>query len=163
MSKFIKHRQIASDTWQVLASDAASVPQQGQWIVPLRLWREHRDQLSHKREDIGVLLGPGDDPAELAADLERIPLIAVNFPSFTEGRGFSTARLLRERYGFKGELRAVGDIFQDQLFSLARCGFDAFALRSDQDVEAALAALDEFPEVYQAAADRGPLFSRRFA
>jgi uncharacterized protein (DUF934 family) len=86
----------------------------------------------------------------------------VNFPSLTDGRGYSIARLLRERYGYVGELRAVGDVQRDQLFNLARCGFDAFLLRKDEDADGALAALEEFSEAYQASVERPqPLFRRR--
>jgi hypothetical protein len=86
----------------------------------------------------------------------------VNFPVFTDGRGYSIGRLLRERYGYTGELRAVGDIMQDQLFYLSRVGFDAFLLRADQSVEGAITALDSFSEAYQASVERpDPLFRRR--
>ena len=85
----------------------------------------------------------------------------MHFPAFTDGRGYSTARLLRQRYGFKGELRAFGDILHDQLYELGRCGFDSFALREDQDPVEALRAFDEFSESYQAAADGGALFAHR--
>jgi uncharacterized protein (DUF934 family) len=88
----------------------------------------------------------------------------VHFPTFTDGRGYSTARLLRERYGYRGELRAVGDVLRDQLFYLSRVGFDAFALRQDQDAEGALASLADFSESYQASVERPqPLFRRRIA
>ena len=87
---------------------------------------------------IGVLLGPADDPAALVHDLPQLALVAVDFPHATDGRGYSTARLLRERYGYTGELRAVGDVGRDQLFYLARVGFDAFALREGEDVAGAL-------------------------
>ena len=72
----------------------------------------------------------------------------MHFPAFTDGRGYSTARLLRQRYGFAGELRAFGDILRDQLFELARCGFDSFVLRDDQDADDALRAFDDFSETY---------------
>jgi uncharacterized protein (DUF934 family) len=86
----------------------------------------------------------------------------VKFPSFTDGRGYSVGRLLRERYGWTGELRAVGDIQRDQLFYLARCGFNAFALREGEDVDAALTAFADFSERYQASVDQPlPLFRRR--
>jgi uncharacterized protein (DUF934 family) len=112
---------------------------------------------------VGVQLEPGDDPAAIAGDLSRLAVVAVNFPVFSDGRGYSSARLLRERLGWQGELRAVGDVLRDQLFFLARCGFDAFALREDQDVAAAVSAFADFSEVYQRAADRGALFERRRA
>ncbi len=166
MKKYIKQKQLLDDTWHTLevpaAQTSAVVPGTGRWIVSLAVWKQNRTQLLGRAQDIGVALDPVDDPAELAEDVAALPLIAVRFPSFTDGRGFSTARLLRERYGFKGELRAVGDIFRDQIFFLSRCGFDAFVLRDGEDEQGALAALNEFSEVYQAANDRGPLFDRRF-
>jgi uncharacterized protein (DUF934 family) len=107
-------------------------------------------------------LEPADDPAKFADRLGAVARIEVNFPSFTDGRGYSIARLLRERHGYDGELRAVGDVQRDQLFYLARCGFDAFLLRKDGDADDALAAFNDFSEAYQASVERPqPLFRRR--
>ena len=98
----------------------------------------------------------------LPATSRHLSWSPVNFPQFTDGRGYSIARLLRERYGWRGELRAIGDVLRDQLFYLSRCGFDAFALRDDQDPHAALTAFDDFSEAYQASVERPqPLFRRR--
>ena len=109
-----------------------------------------------------VWLASSEEPEALAQDAARLPLIAIDFPKFTDGRGLSGARLLRERYGFRGELRAIGDIQRDQLFDLARCGFDAFVLREGEDAEAALAAFNTFSDAYQTSVDRpAPLFRRR--
>ena len=95
--------------------------------------------------------------------MQRFPLIAVNFPKFGDGRGYSIARLLRERYGFKGELRAIGDVLHDHLFFMSQCGFDAFALREDQDAQEALSVFGTFSDGYQTSALRPvPLFRRRF-
>jgi uncharacterized protein (DUF934 family) len=102
---------------------------------------------------------------DLAAQVERIGalgIIAVNFPKYSDGRGYSIARLLRERYGYKGELRAVGVVARDHLQLMAQCGFDSFLLREGEDAQAALAAFDDFSESYQAnAAQPVPLFRRR--
>jgi len=113
-----------------------------------------------------VVLQPADDLARLAGSLggpgARIRAIAVNFPKYGDGRGYSIARLLRERYGFEGELRAVGEVARDHLHAMAQCGFDAFQLRDGEDAQASLAALDDFSEAYQAsAAQPEPLFRRR--
>jgi uncharacterized protein (DUF934 family) len=109
-------------------------------------------------------LEPGDDLADVAHRLGAALRVEVNFPSLTDGRGYSTARLLRERFGYRGELRAVGDVQRDQLFNLARCGFDAFLLRKDEDAADALAALNDFSEAYQASVERPlPLFRRRMS
>jgi uncharacterized protein (DUF934 family) len=163
MTTLIKGGQVVADTWQPFEPHGSPLPPDGDLIVPLAVWREHREQIAQRGGRTGVRLEPADDPATLAALTALPPLIAVHFPTFTDGRGYSTARLLRSRYGFTGELRAVGDVLRDVLFELARCGFDAFQLRADQDAQRALAAFDDFSEVYQAAADRGALFERRFA
>ena len=98
----------------------------------------------------------------LAGDVARLPLIAVDFPKFGDGRGYSTARLLREKYRYTGELRAIGDILRDQLYFLLQCGFDTFALQPGRDVAGALAAFDDFSDSYQATvAQPLPLFRRR--
>jgi len=109
-----------------------------------------------------VRLEPADDPASVADRLDRVARIEVNFPKFGDGRGYSIARLLRERYGYKGELRAVGHITRDNLFFMESCGFDAFELREGEDAHQALAAFGDFSEAYQASVKRPlPLFRRR--
>ncbi len=109
-----------------------------------------------------LVLEPTDDPALLAGAVGLARVIAVNFPKFGDGRGYSIARLLRERYGYKGELRAVGEVARDHLQAMSRCGFDAFQLREGEDVQEALAAFDDFSDSYQAtAAQPQPLFRRR--
>jgi len=109
-----------------------------------------------------VWLKPADDPEALAGDVTRLPLIAVDFPKFGDGRGYSTARLLREKYRYTGELRAIGEILRDQLYYLRQCGFDTFALSPGRSVAQALAAFDDFSDNYQATvAQPVPLFRRR--
>ncbi len=109
-----------------------------------------------------LILEPTDDPASVADRLGRAARVEVNFPKFGDGRGFSIARLLRERYGYKGELRAVGQVGRDHLYYLESCGFDAFLLRDGEDPEEALAAFDDFSESYQASVKQPlPLFRRR--
>lgn len=107
-------------------------------------------------------LEPADDPAAFAHRLGTASRVEVNFPSFTDGRGYSIARVLRERYGYRGELRAVGDVQRDQLYYLARVGFDAFLLRDGVDAEEALSAFHDFTEAYQSSVEQPqPLFRRR--
>ena len=109
-----------------------------------------------------VVLQPTDDPAAFAERIGGHAIVAINFPKFSDGRGFSIARLLRERYGYKGELRAVGEVGRDHLHAMEQCGFDAFELRDGEDPQAALAAFGDFSEQYQAtAAQPLPLFRRR--
>ncbi|MBC7781758.1 MAG: DUF934 domain-containing protein [Proteobacteria bacterium] len=147
--------------WDAGADPARAVPEAGDWLFPPAVWLDARVRGATRTGRNGVWLEPGDDPAALAAEVDRLALIAVHFPSFTDGRGFSTARLLRERHGYRGELRATGPLTRDTLFYLARCGFDTFELREGEDPVEALTELSAFDEVYQAAADRGPLFGRR--
>ncbi len=151
------------DTWVRFNGDAAAIAPDADVILPLDDWREYRQCWLSRAGKVGVSLGPSDDPAAIADDLRHLSLVVVEFPSFTDGRGYSTARLLRERYGWTCELRAAGDVLRDQLFLLARVGFDTFALRDDQDAAASVRAFGDFSEVYQAGVDRGPLFARRFA
>jgi uncharacterized protein (DUF934 family) len=120
---------------------------------------------SHNAEENAgevIRLEPTDDPASVAARLATVSRVEINFPKFGDGRGFSIARLLRERYGYKGELRAVGQVARDHLYYMEKCGFDAFLLREGEDVGEALAAFGDFSESYQAtAAQPLPLFRRR--
>lgn len=154
----IKDRKVVRDDWRVLQADE-DIPEQGDVIVSLAVWKQQQSLLATREGLTGVWLDAGDELSELG---ELPPLIAVHFPAFTDGRGYSTARLLRQRHGFAGELRAIGDILRDQLYELARCGFDSYLLREDQDPAEALRAFDDFSDAYQAAADQGPLFERRF-
>ncbi len=110
---------------------------------------------------LGVLVPNTVAVADLAGDLSHWQVVALEFPKFADGRAYSQARLLRERYGYRGEIRAVGDVLRDQLLFMARSGFDAFALRADRALEEALAAFAEFSESYQPAADQPlPLYRR---
>ena len=109
-----------------------------------------------------LVLEPADDPALVAGAVGIAGVIAVNFPKFSDGRSYSIGRLLRERYGYRGELRAVGEVARDHLHAMAQCGFDAFQLREGEDPQAALKAFEDFSEQYQAtAAQPLPLFRRR--
>ena len=110
-----------------------------------------------------VRIEPGDDARELIPHLERLALVEVNFPAFGDGRGYSSAQILREA-GYEGELRAVGDVLVDQVAYMRRCGFDAFDPDSALDADDLEAALNRWPEVYQKAADgRTPIWSKRHA
>ncbi|HZQ61359.1 MAG TPA: DUF934 domain-containing protein [Casimicrobiaceae bacterium] len=149
MPKLIKHDAVIDDDCVLLPATAALADAitASRVIVPLPLWLEHRAALI-ARGDVGVWLAPTDDPARLAEDIDRLALIAIEFPKFGDGRGFSTARLLRERYGYRGELRAIGDVFRDQFFFMRECGFDAFAVRADLDPEKELAGFRVFDRTY---------------
>lgn len=164
MPRRIKHGAVVDDAW-VVVRDAASIDALAPGvpaIVPLSLWLDEREAL-RGRAGVGVWLAPADDPAALAHDVEVLPVIAVDFPAFADGRGYSTARLLRERYGYRGELRAIGDVQRDQLALLVQVGFDAFAMASGRDEVAALASLADFTDGYQLTQLRTPWFRRRAA
>ena len=123
-------------------------------LIPLAQWNG----------EPGVLLGPTDDPASIAGRLDELSVIAIEFPQFTDGRGYSIARLLRERYGYKGEIRAVGEVLRDNLYYLSRCGFDSFALGDKENLEEAIHSLSTFSDGYQASVERPqPQFRRRAA
>jgi uncharacterized protein (DUF934 family) len=166
MATLIKERRIVANGWLLskLGPDGGlpELPSRGDVIVPLELWQARRGELLAWSGALGVWLDSHQDPAAIASDLDQFKVIAVNFPKFGDGRGYSIARLLRERHGYKGELRAIGEVLRDQLFFMAQCGFDAFALREDQDPDEALGAFDDFSEAYQASVVQPvPLFRRR--
>ncbi|QAY96832.1 oxidoreductase [Methylovirgula ligni] len=113
-----------TDSWRRLdASD--ELPAEGHVLLSLAEWQKLAPAKRESNVAFGVLLEPGETAEAIAADLPRLALVAVNFPKYTDGRGYSTARILRDRYKFAGELRAVGDILFDQLQLYERCGFDA--------------------------------------
>jgi len=139
----------------------------GRVIVPLPVWLARRDELGARllAGELGVWLDSFESPEALVeslADINQLVLIAINFPRFVDGRGYSFAALLRGRYGYRGELRAIGDVLHDQLFYMKRCGFDAFAVRAEKNIEDALRGLADFSEPYQATVDQAlPLYRRQ--
>ncbi len=161
MQKLIKDGQIINDNTVILDADFEGELSNGPVIVPLAYFKEHKAAFEN-RSDIGVWLDSHEEPEELIDDLKSLPTIAINFPKFGDGRGYSYARLLRDRFDYQGELRAIGDVLQDQLFYMQRCGFNAFAVRADRDITSALTALTTFSSSYQAACDNpDPLFRRQ--
>ncbi len=161
----IKNKEIIADDWMVLrlgehdvAESVTVVP--GKVIVPLQVWLKQRDTLQ-QRAEIGVWLTSDERPETLRDDIQKFTVIAVDFPRFSDGRGYSIAFNLRARLGYTGELRAIGDVLRDQLFYMQRVGFDAFAPRSDRNIEDALKGLSDFSEVYQNSCEpKLPLFRR---
>jgi uncharacterized protein (DUF934 family) len=127
---------------------------EGGAFVRLQDWLARADHRELATADgVAVILMSHEDPLALKGHLEGIGLIAVDFPRFSDGRGNSIANLVRTRLSWRKEVRAVGDVLIDQLFFMARCGFNAFALRDGQDVDRAIAAFQDFPAVYQNNAD----------
>jgi uncharacterized protein (DUF934 family) len=166
MAIIIRHRKLAVDTWRRLdaGSDGSppAVPEEGDVIVPLAVWRSQRDALLARTGRVGIWVSGDEEPAAFADDLRHFGVVAVTFEKSPDGRGYSLAHLLRQRHGYRGELRAIGDIFRDHLFFLASCGFDAFELRHGEDPQEALTAFGVFSEAYQNSAGRPlPLFRRR--
>ena len=147
MPKIICDGAIVDDNWVVwhTADDGTiTLPtsqQAPQLIVPLKAWQAHRQDFVNRDGKLGLLLQTDDEPEQIAADVSLFSVIAIHFSKFTDGRGYSLARLLRERYGYRGELRAVGDVLRDQLFYMKRSGFNAFTIRADRDIHDALKSL----------------------
>lgn len=165
MNMIIKNKAIVVDDWTVLRLQEQETPENvivaaGKVIVPLQVWQAQRAVLQDRKE-IGVWLASDERPEELKGDIEKFSVIAVDFPKFSDGRGYSIAFNLRARLGYSGELRAIGDVLRDQLFYLQRVGFDAFAPRPDRKIEDVIKGLSDFSEVYQTSFDQKlPLFRR---
>lgn len=156
----IKNGQPADSAWQHLEDD--DQPGAAPFTVSLNRWLESGKNLAQLGQPVGVRLAAADDPAALAGDVASLPLIVLDMATFTDGRAFSQARLLRDRYGYTGELRARGDFLRDQMFFLRRVGVDAFEFPEGTDLQDRLKAFDEFSVTYQAAVDNPePLYRRR--
>lgn len=130
----------------------------GRVVVPLAVWKTQKEALASRVQagEIGICIDTHElieDLVGSSPDLNAFPVIAVRFERFADGRGYSIATLLRSRYGYRGQLRATGDVLRDQLFLMKRCGFNAFAVRADRDIELALQGLRDFSEPYQGAVD----------
>ena len=175
--RVIRGRQVVEDDWRfiddgdvIAEGDAIAEGEviaegdaiaEGDVIVSFRRWRDEPEALTDSRGGkLGVWVDGDDDIRDVVEYLGRFDLIAVKFPVFTDGRSFTVARQLREYYGYRGELRAVGDVARDQLWFMARCGIDSFALREGADFDAALEAFDELSLAYQPAADAAVLVNR---
>jgi len=155
--KVIKNRQIVDDNWHLVGDDE---PAGDHAIVSLARWNAQRSELLAGGAQVGVVLRSNESP-EGIEDCDRAAVVAVDFPVFTDGRGYTTARLLRSRFGYKGDIRAIGDVMRDEMFLMSRCGITSFAVKAGKDIEKALDAFNDFSVAYQAAADaERPLFRR---
>ncbi len=148
----LKNGMIVDDPWSDLADDAA-LPASGPIIVSLARWQAERDALTARGEKIGVRVANTVNAAELAGDVAHFALVALAFPKFNDGRAFSQARLLRERYRFAGEIRATGAVLRDQLLFMQRCGFDSFVVADPGAVEAWSKATRDIGVFYQPTGD----------
>jgi uncharacterized protein (DUF934 family) len=163
MSDIIVRGAVVPDTFITVDSleALASVSARQDVLASLAVWQAAPEALIERSARRGLLLAADADPAAAKAFFKHLDLLAVSFPSMTDGRGFSLGYLLRTRLGWRGELRAIGPLVRDQLQPLARVGFDAMSLRAGQDLHAALASLRDFSAPYQASADEPrPLFAR---
>jgi uncharacterized protein (DUF934 family) len=143
---------VVDDPW-LYVQDEEPLPDGGAVIVTLARWQANRDQLLARPTPLGLRLKSDQASSLIAGDIERFDVIALEFPKFTDGRAFSSARLLRERYGFRGELRAVGNVLRDQLAYMRRCGFDSYEIPPRVDAAAWLSSLGGISVVYQPATD----------
>ena len=160
MQKMLSHGAVVENNWTVLQMPVETVPQ-GNILVPLKHWLENSTELDQQAGLVGVWLESDEEVEALMDDLAQLPVVALNFPKFVDGRGFSSARLLRDRYDYRGEIRAIGNVIQDQLFMLQRCGFSQFCLADEVNIEAAATSLNDFSDSYQTGADQAePLFKR---
>lgn len=137
------------------------LPPSGEVTVSIDRFASQRDALL-AHGGVGIRVKSTETAEDARPWLADVSRVALEFPSFTDGRAYSTARLLREKYGFAGELRAVGDVLRDQIFFMQRCGFDVFEVREDKDATEALHGFHEFSVTYQSAADgRLPVYRVR--
>lgn len=151
----VKNGELVASSF-VDASGADAIPASGPVIVSLEQWQAHRDELIKRGPPLGIRLHSDQPPELYAADLGHFAVVALEFPKFRDGRAYSYARLLRERYGFTGELRAVGEVLLEQLFFMLRTGFDAFEIVSADPLGDYRTALADFSVWYQPAADGRP-------
>ncbi|WP_188151288.1 DUF934 domain-containing protein [Teredinibacter waterburyi] len=165
MPKLVKNGQLGDDT-TVVVTDASmltdAVVESADFVVSLDLYNQLLSEAPEKAAKAGLLLNGDQDPASVKQLVKQVSLICIEFPVFTDGRGFSLARMIRDHFDYTGELRATGAFIQDQLFFLKRCGFSSFVVADETKLESAIQSLNDFTDCYQAAADEPqPLYRRR--
>jgi uncharacterized protein (DUF934 family) len=151
----LKHGALQPNEWQTVADDEA-LPEGKPVVVTLDRWLKERDALIGRNAAIGLKLKSDQSPVAVADDLDRFGLMVLEFPKFTDGRGYSQARILRQRLGYKGELRATGNVLRDQYLFMDRCGIDSIEIADEAKVGGYLDSLGEFSIWYQPAADQRP-------
>jgi len=159
MPKIIKDGQVVDDTWVIIDKDFEGELPMAKVLLPMQYYLDKGDSLNLMCA--GIWIDSEEEVEAIGHEVNIFPLIAVNFPSFMDGRGFSIGRLLKERYGFTGQLRAIGNAIQDQLFYLKRCGFNSFDLKDGTNLEAACQSLNDFDITYQSAIDQPEALFRR--
>ena len=148
----VKHGKITNDTLVHVADDA-EIPGEGAVLIPTARFLEDAEGFSRRVGRTGVIWPNNRDVDDLVPYLDRLAVIALMFPTFRDGRAYSQARLLRERHGFKGELRATGQVLRDQFVFMLRAGFDTFEVRKDSDAEAFAATAKRYSVFYQPTGD----------
>jgi uncharacterized protein (DUF934 family) len=150
--RLVKAGRVIADRF-VRVPDDAAIPDDVPVIVPAARWLADADELGRRSAPTGIVWPNNRKVAELAPHLDRLALVALVFPTFKDGRAFSQARLIRERYGFRGELRATGQVLRDQFLFLLRAGFDAFEVTKDADTAAFAQAERRYSVFYQPTGD----------
>ncbi|NKB38166.1 MAG: DUF934 domain-containing protein [Gammaproteobacteria bacterium] len=162
--RVIKDNKVIDDNWQIVEGSAieSGLPA-GDVILPFSVWQSNREAiLSWNDRKLGLLINGEHDIDDLAGDLDHFNIIAIEFPAFKDGRGYSQARILRDHYDYSGDLRAVGDVLRDQLYFMQRCGISSFLIKEEKDIEDAIRGFSDFSVKYQTAADGAePLYKQR--
>ena len=148
--QIIKDQQIVNDTW-VHLTDEDELPNSGNIIISLQRWQTQQETLKEFAGQLGLKITGDIEMQSISKELYRFALVAIDFKEFKDGRGYSCARLLRQRYDYEGELRATGNILKDQIFYLHRCGFNAFEIDGDSDIRDAVKSFADFTVTYQPA------------
>ena len=166
MPKLINKNAVIDNPWTVMKAstgpDILKVVTGKNFIVPLQFWKLYQEELDRYDGKIAVWLDSDENPEQITGGVGSLPLIALNFTVFSDGRSYTSARELRQKYAFKGEVRAIGDVLRDQLYYMAQCGFDTFEIRHDQEPELCLDAFKDFETGYQSTITQPtPLFRRR--
>ncbi len=152
---------LTDDAWELVTADTA-VENLDSRILEWPCWLEQLEAGRLRPETSAVLLGPDEDPNVLAPWIDRLPLIALQFPRFMDGRAYSQASLLRTRLGYTGDIRAIGDVLRDQLLLMRHCGFTSFCVRADKRASDAIKGLSDFDQIYaRSVASPEPLYRRR--
>lgn len=154
--RLIRHGELAADDWRLDDNTTHTLPpDEAYWMIPLESWKVNKDAVQLRKNPVAIFVPSSTEPDDFLSlaltdiNAQSIALIAIDFPSYTDGRGFSLAQILKTQYGWAGELRAVGDVLIDTIHYLARCGFDSFLVKEGHDPELALKAFETFTVHYQ--------------
>ena len=163
-SAIIRNKVVTTADWQRLTMadiEANGLPANGKVMVPLTYWKAHKNELLARAAGACVWLDAGEETADIADDLGQLDTIGLNFPHYKDGRSYSYARELRGRYGYQGDIVALGEVLRDQMFYMQRVGFNVFEPRADRDINAALEGLSDFSLAYQGdVLDARPIWRR---